>query len=292
MQGYTNSEWDILWTAEKRLAFARLGVIKKSVSSLPTWKTCSQIESSKHRRLTVGPASHSIAGRPGLRACAAGRSSGHSIPSKQQGTWVGVQWFANHDSPGGLRRCDGPERGHGLRPKRALELSQWNIHRTLVPPASSLGLGVRRAYGRADTSTVRESKSMQLAQSLVTFTWTLSQPGLSRGDWVWGTVKFGPGGPAPWQALNPSREHRDRNKATTKLLTVFGIIRRDPETVLAPPTTTRIPGRILRIGTEATCLFDLLWHVHPQSRRPRRPHLMISHTCVLTPMFSRFNFII
>ena len=31
---------------------------------------------------------------------------------------------------------------------------------------------------------------------------------------------------------------------------MFGIIRRDPETVLLPPTTFRIPGRITRTGTE------------------------------------------
>ena len=39
---------------------------------------------------------------------------------------------------------------------------------------------------------------------------------------------------------------------------MFGIIRRDSETVLVPPTTTRIPGRIIRTGTEGLRLLGLL----------------------------------
>ena len=48
---------------------------------------------------------------------------------------------------------------------------------------------------------------------------------------------------------------------------VFGItmIRRDPETVLVPPTTTRIPDRTSRAGTEWTRLFTLLLTVRAQS---------------------------
>ena len=45
---------------------------------------------------------------------------------------------------------------------------------------------------------------------------------------------------------------------------VFGIIRRDPETVLVPPTTTRIPGRIIRTGTEGLRLLGLLLTVRAQ----------------------------
>ena len=39
---------------------------------------------------------------------------------------------------------------------------------------------------------------------------------------------------------------------------MFGIIRRDPETDLVPPTTTRIPDKNSRAGTERTRLFTLL----------------------------------
>ena len=48
---------------------------------------------------------------------------------------------------------------------------------------------------------------------------------------------------------------------------MFGIIRRDPETVLIPPTTTRIPGRIIRTGTEGLRLLGLLLTVRAQSVR-------------------------
>ena len=48
----------------------------------------------------------------------------------------------------------------------------------------------------------------------------------------------------------------------------FGIIRRDPETVLIPPTTTRIPGRIMfRTGTEGLRLLGPLLTVRTQSVR-------------------------
>ena len=61
-------------------------------------------------------------------------------------------------------------------------------------------------------------------------------------------------------------------------VSLFGIIRRDPETVLVPPTTTQIPGRIIRTGTEGLRLFRLLLTVRAQSVTPcavtqsRRPH--------------------
>ena len=45
------------------------------------------------------------------------------------------------------------------------------------------------------------------------------------------------------------------------------IIRRDPETVLVSPTTTRIPGRIIRTGTEGLRLLGLLLTVRAQSER-------------------------
>ena len=48
---------------------------------------------------------------------------------------------------------------------------------------------------------------------------------------------------------------------------LFGIILRDPETVLVPPTTTRIPGRIIRTGTEGLRLLGLLLTVRAQSER-------------------------
>ena len=46
---------------------------------------------------------------------------------------------------------------------------------------------------------------------------------------------------------------------------LFGIFRRDPVTVLVPPTTTRIPGRIIRTGTEGLRLLRLLLTVRGQS---------------------------
>ena len=48
---------------------------------------------------------------------------------------------------------------------------------------------------------------------------------------------------------------------------LFGIIRRDPETVPVPPTTTRIPGGIIRTGTEGLRLLGLLLTVRAQSVR-------------------------
>ena len=45
---------------------------------------------------------------------------------------------------------------------------------------------------------------------------------------------------------------------------VFKIIRRDPETVLVHPTTTQIPGRIIRTGTEGLRLLGLLLTVRAQ----------------------------
>ena len=42
---------------------------------------------------------------------------------------------------------------------------------------------------------------------------------------------------------------------------------RDPETVLVSPTTTRIPGRIIRTGTEGLRLLGLLLTVRAQSVR-------------------------
>ena len=44
------------------------------------------------------------------------------------------------------------------------------------------------------------------------------------------------------------------------------MIRRDPETVLIPPTTTRIPGRRIRTGTEGLRLLALLLTVRAQLR--------------------------
>ena len=41
-------------------------------------------------------------------------------------------------------------------------------------------------------------------------------------------------------------------------LSLFGIIQRDHETVLVPPTTTRIPDRTNWAGTERTRFFTLL----------------------------------
>ena len=46
---------------------------------------------------------------------------------------------------------------------------------------------------------------------------------------------------------------------------MFGIIRRDPETVLVSPTTTRIPGRIIRTGTKGLHLLGLLLTVRAES---------------------------
>ena len=60
-------------------------------------------------------------------------------------------------------------------------------------------------------------------------------------------------------------------------LFMFGIIRRDPETVLVPPTTTRIPDRTSRAGTERTRLFRLLLTVRAQSVR--------SHAVTSSPIF-------
>ena len=77
---------------------------------------------------------------------------------------------------------------------------------------------------------------------------------------------------------------------------VFGIIRRDPETVLVPPTTTRIPGRIIRTGTEGLRLLGLLQTVRAQSVRSpcavtqsRRPHFVIPRTWMLMPMVFLFT---
>ena len=47
-------------------------------------------------------------------------------------------------------------------------------------------------------------------------------------------------------------------------VSLFGIIRRDPETVLVPPTTTRILGQIIRTGTEGLRLLGLLLTVRAQ----------------------------
>ena len=77
---------------------------------------------------------------------------------------------------------------------------------------------------------------------------------------------------------------------------VFGIIRRDPETVLVPPTTTRIPGRIIRTGTEGLRLLGLLLTVRAQYVRSpcavtqsRRPHFVIPRTWMLMPMVFLFS---
>ena len=56
---------------------------------------------------------------------------------------------------------------------------------------------------------------------------------------------------------------------------MFGIIRRDPETVLVPPTTTRIPGQIIRTGTEGLRLLGLLLTVRAQY--VRSPCAVTSH---------------
>ena len=48
---------------------------------------------------------------------------------------------------------------------------------------------------------------------------------------------------------------------------VVGIIRRDPETVLVPPTTTLIQDQTSRAGTEKTRLFTLVLLVRAQSVR-------------------------
>ena len=48
---------------------------------------------------------------------------------------------------------------------------------------------------------------------------------------------------------------------------VFGIIRRDPETMLVPPTTTQIQGQIIQTGTEGLRLLGLLLTVRAQSVR-------------------------
>ena len=65
-------------------------------------------------------------------------------------------------------------------------------------------------------------------------------------------------------------------------LRLFGTIRRDPETVLVPPTTTWIPGRILRAGAKAARLFGLLLTrqctVTTVMLSPVTPHFVISHT--------------
>ena len=54
-----------------------------------------------------------------------------------------------------------------------------------------------------------------------------------------------------------------------------GIIRRDPETLLVSPPTTRIQGRIIRTGTEGLRLLGLLLTVHVQS--------VHSHTVTSSP---------
>ena len=50
--------------------------------------------------------------------------------------------------------------------------------------------------------------------------------------------------------------HMQDLNSTPKML--FGMIRRDPETVLVPPTTTLIPDQTSRARTERTWLFTLL----------------------------------
>ena len=79
-------------------------------------------------------------------------------------------------------------------------------------------------------------------------------------------------------------------------LEVFGTIRRDPETVLVPPTTTRIPGRIIRTGTEGLRLLGLLLTVRAQYVRSpcavtqsRRPHFVIPRTWMLMPIVFLFS---
>ena len=79
---------------------------------------------------------------------------------------------------------------------------------------------------------------------------------------------------------------------------LFGIIRRYPETVLVPPTLTRIPGHIIRTGTEGLRLpgLGLLLKVRAQYVRSlcavtqsRRPHFVIPRTWMLMPMFFLFS---
>ena len=73
---------------------------------------------------------------------------------------------------------------------------------------------------------------------------------------------------------------------------MFGIIRRDPETVLVP----RIPGRIIRTGTEGLRLLGLLLTVRAQYvrnpcavKQSRRPHFVIPRTWMLMPMVFLFS---
>ena len=58
---------------------------------------------------------------------------------------------------------------------------------------------------------------------------------------------------------------------------VFGIIRRDPETVLVPPTTTRIQGQIIQTGAKGLRFLRLLLTVRAQSER--------SHAITSFPFF-------
>ena len=66
------------------------------------------------------------------------------------------------------------------------------------------------------------------------------------------------------RAVRPASAVRKKKKSISKsglwksLHKVFGIIRRDPKTVLVSLTITRIPDRILRTGTKVTCLFGSL----------------------------------
>ena len=77
--------------------------------------------------------------------------------------------------------------------------------------------------------------------------------------------------------LDLTQRNSTADAARLVWVSVFGIIRRDPETVLVPPTTTRIPDRTSRAGTEWTRLLGLLLTVRAQSVR--------SHAVTSSPFF-------
>ena len=88
---------------------------------------------------------------------------------------------------------------------------------------------------------------------------------------VWASRAGGAGsseGPAGQGAGGSAlRSPRRRRVPLPPYPALFGIIRRDAEMELVPPTTTRIPGQLIRTGTKGLRLLGLLLTVCAQSVR-------------------------
>ena len=69
---------------------------------------------------------------------------------------------------------------------------------------------------------------------------------------------------------------------------MFGIIRRDPKTVLVPPTTTLIPGRIILTGTEGLRLLGLLLRTWTEGLRLLG--LLLTSPCSVSAQSQMFPF--